>query len=469
MRSGLTWSFGGNLLGRLGGLLASVVVARLLSPDDLGVYAVALIVQLLLLGVTEGGLASTITRWPGSLDRVAPTAVTLIFSTSVAVYAVLFATAPWVASVFSAPNATGVIRLLGVGVIIDGAFLVPTVVLTRSFRQDRRTAADLSGFGVSTVVTIVLAAHGLGAWSLAWGRLLGDVAAAVLIFVLAPRRYRPGLDVGQARELLSFGVPRFAASILYVCISNIDVVIVGGILGPVPLGFWVLATTISNWPANVVLVAVRRVSLAGFSRIQGDTSKLASGFTRSLTLLLGVTLPPAALIAVLAGPLITFLYGDPWAPATAALRYLAIVGALRIAFELMEDLLVAAGRPRLVMAIYAASLAAVVPGIAVGATADGTGGAAFGRLVVGLAVIGPCFVAGAARAGVRPRDVLASLRYPVVAALLAAAGAALCVDVVGGDFPRLALGGAVGSALALTTLLLAFLHPLRRPAIGARP
>ena len=460
VRRGLAWSFAGNTVNGVGNVLLGILLAHLLEPKDYGVFAVALLGLLLILSLNDVGLAATIVRWPGNLDRVAPTATTIIAVASLLLYAGLFVLAPAMAAALNAPGAAGLLRVLGLGVVIDGLFAVPTVLLTRNFQQDRRTWADVTGFAISAGVMIVLAIGGFGAWSLVWGRLVGNLISGGLIWVLAPARYWPSFRAADARELLRFGLPLAAASLLTLAIARVDYVVVGRILGPVSLGFYLLATNLSTWPVTLIFAAVRRVSLAGFSRLQQDMVALRSGYSRALALLMVVILPVSALMAVLAIPLVTFLYGQRWSAAATVLQFLALAGVLRMAFELTEDLLVAGGRPKTVMYLRVAWLGTLIPALSLGAWLGGLRGVGIGYLVDGL-IVAPAFLWAAGQLRINRRQLGRLLTRPLIGAALAAVTVLVIQHGVSGSFYQLAAGG-----LAATAVYLVVVFPMRR-LVGA--
>lgn len=460
VRRSLAWSFAGNTVNGMGSVLLGVLLARLLQPKDYGLFAVALLGLLLILSLNDVGLAATIVRWPGSLDEVAPTATTIIAGASLLLYAGLFVLAPVMAAALNAPGAAGLLRLLGLGVVIDGVFAVPAVLLTRNFQQDRRTLADFTGFTVSAAVMLVLALGGFGAWSLAWGRLVGNIISGVLILALAPARYWPGFRAADARELLRFGLPLAAASLLTLAIARVDYVVVARILGPVALGLYLLATNVSSWPITLVFTAVRRVSLAGFSRLQQDIVALRSGYSRALALLMLVVLPISVLMAVLAVPLVRFVYGPRWAAAAIVLPFLALAGILRMAFELTEDLLVAGARPNTVMYLRVAWLATLIPALSLGAWLGGLRGVGIGYLVAGL-IIAPAFLWSAERLRIGRRQLGRLLTRPLIGAGLAALTVWIIQLSISGSFFQLSAGG-----LAATAVYVVAVFPMRR-LVGA--
>ena len=452
VRKGLGLSLLNNTLVRLGGVVSGIVIARLLAPQDYGVFAVALVVLNALLSINELGVSLAIVRWPRDPRQIAPTVATLSVGGSVALYLLTFAAAPTVASQLGAPQAATIIRVLALSMIVDGMSAVPAALLTREFQQGRRLVADLSGFVVSTGATIGLALTGHGAWSLAIGYLAGNVATTMVVWVLAPDRPRPGWDSTLVPELLSFGLPLAGSSLLVFGVLNAGNVLVGAELGALALGFYTLAFNLSSWPVSVFSLAVRRVALAAFARIADDRDALAEGVAKSVALLLAVTLPVCTMLALLADPLVRVVYGDKWAPAAAVLQWLAVLGAARVMAELGYDLLVALARSRAVFAIQGIWLALLIPGVIAGARVDGVRGAAAAQALIACSVVLPAFVFAVHRAGVPARAALRHIGRPLLATVVLVTVVLGLGQVVDGDFARLLLLGTAGGLACVAVL-----------------
>jgi PST family polysaccharide transporter len=215
VRNAARWSLINTVVMRLGNFAAGVVLARFaLGPAAWGVYGVAQTVLLVLLSANELGIGLAVVRWDGDVRRFAPTVLTLSTLSSSLFYVVLFAAAPHLATALGSPGATGVLRVMCLCVVLDGVSQVPAGILTREFAQGRRMTIDALNFVLSTAVTLVLAFHGWGAMSFAWGSVVGNVAALVGCVLAAPGSLRFGWDAVQARALLRFGLPLAGASLL---------------------------------------------------------------------------------------------------------------------------------------------------------------------------------------------------------------------------------------------------------------
>ncbi|UUU39252.1 oligosaccharide flippase family protein [Streptomyces sp. NBC_00162] len=411
--SAAKWSLVNTIVMRLGNFVTGIILARFfLGPEAWGVYGIAQTVLLVLLSANELGVSLAIVRWEGDPRRFAPTVLTLSAVSSCLLYAVLFAAAPAVAGVLGSPEASGVLRVMCLCVVLDGLSQVPAGFLTREFAQGRRMAVDGLNFVLSTAVTLLLAVQGWGAMSFAWGAVVGNVAALIGCCLAAPGTLRFGWDREQARALLRFGLPLAGASMLALGVVNVDTMVVGSALDPLALGFYVLAFNISGWPVRIVSEAARRVSFAGFSRLADSPQALATGFGRALGVVTTATVPLCVLLAALAGPIVELVYGERWLPAARALPWLMALGLVRIGCELAYDCLVAIGRRRSLIAVQGLWLLVLIPALITGARGGGIVGVAQGHVLVAVVVVVPVYLLVLHRGGIGLGTVVRACAWP---------------------------------------------------------
>jgi PST family polysaccharide transporter len=459
--SAIRWSAVNSLVQRLSQVGVGILLARLIAPDQFGVFAVALVVLNIVMSVSEMGVSVALVRTEKPVSELAPTVTTLSIASGGVLAGLCVLGAPWFASAMDTPQATGVIQLMSLSLVIAGASAVPGALLQREFRQDHKFVADTSAFVVGTAIVVVLALLGFGAWSLAWSRIATNLVAAVVMFAYTPRRYRPGFDVVQARGLLAFGLPLAGSSLLVFGVMNVDYIIVGSVLGTVPLGFYLLAFNLANWPVGAFSQPVRSVSLAAFSQVRDDPELFARTFARALRLLALVTVPACVLLAALADPLVRTVYGERWAPAAQALALLVLLGALRVALELGYDYLASAGRSRAILVIHLLWLGVLVPLLALGAHFGGIRGVAAAQSVVVLLVVVPAYLVTFRPYGLRARVLGAAVARPVLGGVVMVAVALAVQWVIQDALWRLLVGGALAS-LAYAAVV----FPLRHEVLG---
>jgi len=452
-RTGMIWSLLNSGAARVLNVVAGLIIARVVTPDEFGTYTAAMLVMTVVLSMNEAGLSVAVVRWKEGVERIAPTAVTASFASSAFWSALMFLGAPAIAALLNAPEAVTPIRLLAAGVLLDGISTIPNALLMRVFKQRSRAAAQLLGFCIGTPIGILLAGS-YGAAGLATGLVIANGVATATILWLAPMRPRPGWNRETAVELLRIGLPPALTSLLLLAVVNVDSIVVSRVLGVGALGFYALAFNVANWPWNLLSISIRQVSLPAFSRLAGDRAGLEQAFAHSLTLATGLAVLGGILIAALATPLVGILYGDKWLPAIAALQWLVLLGALRVMLELCYDLLIAVGRAGSLVRVQIGWLVALALALPAGAHFGGIAGVALAQGIVAAAIVLPLNARLLAGSGLRIGEMLRALEPVVIAG---AAGALTAVAVLRFDAPRwlTLLGGGVSIAVAYGVAFLA--------------
>jgi O-antigen/teichoic acid export membrane protein len=443
IRRGLAWSTLSSTMLRLGSLLVGVVLARLLAPEDFGVYAIALAVQSVLMTLADLGMSVDLVRAPDPVRR-APTVATVSLVSGIVLALVMTLTAGPAAALMGAPNATDVIMVLSWTIVVSAAGVVPYAKLQREFDQRSLFICSLVDFAVGTTTTIALVKLGMGPMALAVGRVVAQSAATALQFFITRVRPRFGFDRAIARSALVFGIPLAGANFLSWALLNIDNVVISRVAGLTALGLYVLAFNISSWPMTVIGQAIRSVSLAGFSHAaqRDDDRALLTG----LGLTWAVALPVGVLLAALARPLVVLLYGERWSSSAAVLAALGFFGALRVVLDLFATYLMARGAARPVLYVQILWFVALIPAVAAGAHWMGINGAGWAHVAVATVLILPAYAVALRRLGVPMSGLVRAMWLPMAASVPTWWLAHTVATQIDEPILALALGGALGCA-----------------------
>ena len=455
MKKGLKWSFINMAVGRAASILSGIVLARILVPEDYGVYAPALALVNILFGLNDLGLLLALVRWKGDLREAARTAQTITMGFSGLLYAGCFVAAPWFARTMGSPDSAAVLRVLALTVFIDGITTVAHGLLVRDFRQDRFAKAEFTALPIGIGISIGLAVAGAGVWSLAIGQLAANVVSGVMLFRAAPFRVGLAFSWPVARPMLAYGLPLAGTSLVEYSLLNADYLIVSRALDPAAVGIYLLAYNVANWPISIITDAVRRVSIAGFARLEDEKESLSRGFSRAFSGLMSLAFPILVAMGVLAFPLVTLTYGDQWTESAPVLELLIVLSGARMAIGFIFDLLVGLGRTRTTLLLKCVWLVFLVIALEIGVRTGELRGVAMGHAIVSCVVALPLFLWAAARAGADLRDVARRLARPLIGLVVALALGLTVRDHLGGRFTTLVLGG--------VTVLLAYLAVALRP------
>nr|WP_255669663.1 oligosaccharide flippase family protein [Aeromicrobium wangtongii] len=420
-----------------------VALARLLGPEEFGTFAVAFIALLAVLSFNELGVSLAIVRWTDDPRAIAPTVTSVSLLMSAVITAGMLLAAGPFAEAMGDPDAAGMVQALSLCVLLNGAVATPAALLQRYFRQDRRMISDQVNVWVGAAVSLGLAVSGAGAWSLVIGRLAGALTSGVLLIAYSPLPYRLGLDRRYVRPLLRFGAPLAGASLIVFTIGFVDQLAVGHLLGPVVLGYYVLAFNLSSWPVSIFSQPLRSVAPAMFARLQHDPEAMSAAFHRLLRPLAAVALPICVVLGVTAPDIVSFVYGPAWLPAAEPLRWLCLMAAFRIFFELTYDYLVVLRRSRIILAVQLVWLLALVPLVIAGARIGGAGGAGAGVVAVAAVVVLPMYLRALSRVGIDLRAVWRHCAPALVATVALGGVVAVLAHLIPTAFPALAGSGLV--------------------------
>jgi PST family polysaccharide transporter len=302
-----------------------VILARVLDPAQVGLYAVAsfLVGMVALLG-DFGLAASFIQRRAELTERELRIGFTLQQIVTTVVVAALLLLAPWLAALApkAPPETVWLVRALALNLYLMSWRSMSALQLERALRYERLARAEVAENLCYQGVAVLLALRGCGVWSFVGAVLARGLLGTLLLMRAAPWPVGFAFDGALARSILRFGIPFQFQNLANQAAGWVTPLLVGGLVGPHAVGY--LTWAVANAQRPLVLVDnVMRVAYPHFSRIQEDREEVERLLTRYLTgLLVGAGLWCALLLA--GGPsLVRWIYTAKWAPAIPALLLFA--------------------------------------------------------------------------------------------------------------------------------------------------
>ena len=318
---GMAWAYGSYVGGRVLVLASTALLARLLTPEDFGVVALAITFMALLEGFSDLGLSAALVIQDE--ERLAERAQT-VFVTSVmlgaALTVIIAALAPFMAEFFHEPDLTAIAAALGFNFLLRSLGSTHYAIAQKALDFRTRTVAEFADVSIRGATGVILAFAGFGAWSLVIGYLVGTVALVVTLWRLVPWRPKRTANLSHLREMLGFGTKISGVNVVATLIANVDYLFVGRVLGAASLGLYTLGFRLPELLVLNLSVVAGQVLFPAFSTL--DRDGLARAFTISLRYTLMIGVPLAVMLAVLAEPLILTLFGDQWEGSVEVMRIL---------------------------------------------------------------------------------------------------------------------------------------------------
>ena len=339
------WSALMEVVSRTATPIIMVILARLLTPADFGVVAMAMIAISFAQMFWDAGLSKALIQ----TNKIADEAAHVVFWTNLIlgliIYALVFITAPGVAVFFNSPHSGPVLRVLGLQIIIASLSTVQQALFVRELDFRRLFWIKLFTAFFPGFFSIPLAFYGFGVWALVAGSLAGQMLNLMFLWRYSSWRPRLQYDLPLAREMLKFGLWVVAESFGAWLIVWGDNLIVGRFLGVHDLGVyrtgWMLATIIFGLVLNPFL----SVLYAAFSRLQNDLPALKENFHKVNRVLMALALPIGLGLLLIGPELASILFGSKWQGLGLVLRVIGLMLGLTWVVGINPELYRAMGRP----------------------------------------------------------------------------------------------------------------------------
>ena len=411
-RSGM-WLLGTNLTGRMIALVRSIILARLLFPEDFGTVGIAYIVMGAMAIFFVTGFNRALVQKKGNIKDYLDTAWVVQVAKGVVLGLIVFGVAPLAASFYENPSILPITRVIAISCIFDGFRNIGLVYFTKELDFRKLFIYESCSILADVVVSVVAAFIMRNAWAIVFGSLAANLVKLISSYVLHPYRPRFHFQMARARELFTFGKWIYASTLVVFLSTQADSAFLGKILGITALGFYQLAYSYAGIPGRVFGI-IQRVAFPTYSKVQDNKQVLRDAYLKILRLVSCLTIPVAAGIALVAPGFTQIILGDKWMPMVPALQILSIILMIKTTTDTCAALFNAKGRPDLnfkMVLLRVVSLAALVYPLTRLWEMEGT------ALAVGLSVVisATIWVWGTVKLGVlRPVDFYKNLVPPVL-------------------------------------------------------
>ncbi len=336
-----------------GSTTAAAIFAVLLGPVLLGTYAygVAAAVIVVLAGfdaLTQAGFRQAVVQRRTVDDVVLDTAWTALIGRGIALGAALFFGAPWVARLFpdAPPDLVPMLRTASIALVLMNTHSAGVFVLTRDLDFRRLLTLDVAPALTKTLVVVVVLVGWRTPWAYVFARIAAEIVRASLSYRAAPRRHRLRIDLPSLRELSVYGRWIFAGAAVGFLLTNLDNVLVGGLLGMGALGIYKIAYDVSQLPVSRGAFVLARAAMPAFSRVQDDLDATRRLFRRTTGAAALIALPGTAAVAVFIPDLVAF-FRPGYEEVVPLTRLLCLSVPLRLCAATANPLFQGLGRPDL--------------------------------------------------------------------------------------------------------------------------
>jgi O-antigen/teichoic acid export membrane protein len=325
-RSGMLWSFliqGGT---QAINFIVTVLLARLLLPEQFGLIGMIAIFIAISRALLDGGFVSSLIRTKDADNIDYSTVFFVNLISSVILYGLLYIAAPFIAKFYQEDILINLIRVLGLVLIINAFSLVQSTKLNKALQFKTQFKLQLPSLFISALVSIWMAYNDYGVWSLVAKDLTYALLATIQLWWYS--KWIPSFifDKERFKYHFNFGYKLSLTQIINTSFNNLYNVIIGKYFSAAQLGYFTRARSLEQLPTGFFYNAFNRVFYPLLSKVNDDDQQLKRVYSQLMRVVVFVVTPILVYLGVVAEPFFRWLLTEKWLPAVPYFQLLLISG-----------------------------------------------------------------------------------------------------------------------------------------------
>lgn len=319
---GVSWSFIDNISSSGISFLVSLVLARILSPEEYGMMAMLTIFIAVSNSIVDSGFSNALIRKSDVAELDYNTTFYFNLVVSFILYLVLYACAPLISDFFSESLLIPVTRVLGLVLIVNACSIIQRTILVKAVDFKTQTKISLVSSILSGVIGIGMAIYHCGVWSLVGQQLSRQVLNSLLLWIYG--RWKPlwEFSYNSFKNLFGFGSKLLLSGLIDTIYKNVYYIVIGRFYTADQLGQYTRAEQFTSIFSSNLTSVIQRVSYPVLSSIQEDAIRLQEAYRKIIKATMLITFVCMLVLAALAKPLVLILIGEKWLFAVPYLQIL---------------------------------------------------------------------------------------------------------------------------------------------------
>lgn len=342
----MVWTAIQKYSGMIVGFISSIILARLLMPDDFGVIGMLAIFMSLAEVFVDAGFDSALIqkKEPTQVDYSTVFFFNLVMSAII--YLVIYLCAPLIADFYGMPILCKILRVQGLILFIYAFSIIQRNQIRKNLRFKKLAKITIVSSIITLVVTVVMAYLGCGVWALVTQHFVSALIPCVFFWVTTD--WRPTWDYSWTsfKELFSFGSFMFLTHIFTTFSERVTGLLVGRWYNPATMGYFSKASTTTEYATLSISGIVLQTTYPLYAKVQDNKERLANMVKHITSTLAYFTVPLLSLMILVAKPLFVVLYTDRWLPCVPYFRILCIAGMVICLFAVNNQTISAIGKSK---------------------------------------------------------------------------------------------------------------------------
>jgi len=300
----------------------NIILARLLTPHDYGIYGILMIFIIISRIFVNSGLGAAIIREKNTTDSDLSTVFFANLSISIFIYLLLFFSSIFFVGFFDVENLSLYIKIISLVLIVDAFTIIQRTILTKELNFKKQTILNTISVLIAGAIGIFLAYSGYGVYSLIFKILIHYTLLTILLWITSNWKPRLVFDWIAFKRLFNFSYKLLLSGLLNQFYKYFYYFIIGKFFTIDKLGYYNRAESYANIPTDFITAAIMKVTYPVLSRIQDEKERLRKAFVDLTRMVMFIIAPIIALIILVSDDIIVVLIGEKWLPASPYLQLL---------------------------------------------------------------------------------------------------------------------------------------------------
>lgn len=341
--SGISWVAFSNILKQIIQIVSLIIFARLLSPEEFGLYAILMIFVVFFGMFADMGISQAIIHIKEPSDRLLSSIFYFNIFVSLVLFSIVYLFSNMISIFFEKPDIESLLQFISISFIIMSFGLVQKAIFEKQMKFKVISIIEIFAVFISTGFGIVLAYNGYGVYSLIIQTLISGIVTVTLFWMMSnwyPKFY---FSFVELKKVFSYSINLTGFFLINYFARNADNILIGKFLSAANLGIYSLAYKIMLYPLQNITHVIIRVLFPAFSHMKDDIDKLKKSYLKGIFVIALITFPIMTGLIAVADIFVSLLFGEKWMGMSLILIILAPIGMIQSIVSTVGSLYMALG------------------------------------------------------------------------------------------------------------------------------
>lgn len=344
--SGVKWTSLSSMTIAILQILQISILARFLSPEDFGLMAIVMVIIGFSRIFSDMGISNAIIHHQDTTPDQLSSLYWLNIASGIFLFLIIASVSSYIADFYNQPELINLLILLASSFIILSIGNQYRVLFQKDLQFNIMAKIEITAAVITFSVAVVLAVQDFGVYALAYATLVNAIVSSGLFLVLGLKKHKPSFVYkhSEIKKYLSFGMFQMGDNTLNYFNSQIDVILIGKLLGAETLGTYAIAKQLVMRPFQIINPILTKVAFPTMSKVQNNQEKLKNIYLKIIDLLGTVNFPIYAFVILFAHEIVLVMFGAQWLAVVPIIQILALSVAIITIGNPVGSLLLAKGK-----------------------------------------------------------------------------------------------------------------------------